>query len=180
MSFAKKKTSRWICSCKRINNFDEHACGYCKQSKPEKEEVEKKTGNRFKKTTANDEKLWDIFSIYIRLRDANKNGMITCVTSGRVVHWKDSDAGHFISRRHLSTKFDEQNVHAQSRHDNRFQYGRQFEYAKFIDKKYGIGTADKLLVKSRMICKRGQFEIDTMSDFYKKEVDRIKTEKKLE
>lgn len=129
---------------------------------------------------ANDNKLWDIFSVWVRVRDADKNGMITCITSGRRVHWKDADAGHFISRRHLSTKFDEQNVHAQSRHSNRFQYGQQFEYSKAIDLKYGPGTADKILVKSRVTCKRGQFEIDNMYSWYKSEVERIKKEKNLD
>ena len=126
-----------------------------------------------------DDKLWKVFSIYIRLRDADKNGIVTCITSGRRYHWKDVDAGHFISRRHLATKFNEQNVNAQSRHDNRFSSGEQFKYAKAIDKKWGAGTADKLLVLSRMTCKRGKFEIDELTKHYLKEIERLKVEKGL-
>src|SRR5688500_14823181 len=97
-----------------------------------------------------DDKLWKIFSEYIRLRDANADGYCVCITSGRLIHWKDCDAGHFISRRHMATKYDEQNVHAQRRFDNRFAAGEQFVYARAIDAKYGKGTADKILARSRM------------------------------
>ena len=124
-----------------------------------------------------DDKLWKIFSQYIRLRDSDDTGHLNCITSGRRVHWKEADAGHFISRRHLATKFDEQNVNGQSRHDNRFAAGKQYEYALAIDKKYGKGTAEKLLVKSKQVCKRGKTEIEVMEQYYKKEVERLLKEK---
>lgn len=125
-----------------------------------------------------DDKLWKVFSEYIRLRDADENGFITCITSGRRVHWKEADAGHFISRRHMATKYNEKNVNAQSRHDNRFAAGKQFEYALAIDKKYGKGTAEKLLIQSKQTCKLGQFEIDQMTKYYKEKVKELKTLKK--
>lgn len=122
-----------------------------------------------------DDKLWKVFSEYIRLRDADENGFITCITSGRRVHWREADAGHFISRRHMATKYNEKNVNAQSRHDNRFAAGKQFEYALAIDKKYGNGTAEKLLIQSKQTCKLGQFEIDQMTKYYKEKVKELKS-----
>lgn len=127
----------------------------------------------------NDSTLWKIYSEYIRIRDADENGYCTCITSGRLIHWKLCDAGHFISRRHKATKFHEQNVNAQGRFDNRFNAGNQYAYSKAIDQKYGPGTADKILVMSRMTCKRDQFEIDVMTKYYKKLVDELKKEKHL-
>lgn len=127
----------------------------------------------------NDDKLWKVFSEYIRLRDANDEGYCFCITSGRPVHWKLCDAGHFISRRHQATKFDEQNVNAQSRFSNRFNAGEQFAYAKAIDKKYGPGTADKILVRSRMTCRRDQFEIDVMTKYYSQLVKELRKLKGL-
>lgn len=124
-----------------------------------------------------DDKLWKIFSVYIRLRDADKNGIITCITTGKRMHWKEADAGHFISRRHQTTKYHEQNVNAQSRGSNRFHSGEQYKYSLALEKKYGKGTAEKLLVLSRQTCKRGQFEIDAMTEHYKKEVEKLKKEK---
>lgn len=121
-----------------------------------------------------DDKLWVVFSEWVRLSHADENGIVTCCTSGRRMHWKDADAGHFISRRHLATKFDERNVWPQSRMDNRFQGGRQYEFGLMIDKKYGKGTAEKLLVLSRTTCKRGKFEIDELTKYYKAEVKKLK------
>lgn len=126
-----------------------------------------------------DDKLWRVFSEYIRLRDADSNGNIRCITSGKVMHWKMADAGHFIGRRHMATKFHEQNVNAQSRGANRFNSGEQFVYAKMLDKKYGAGTADKLLALSRSTKKFHSFEIDALTEHYKKEVARLKKEKGL-
>lgn len=126
-----------------------------------------------------DDKLWKVFSIYIRMRDADKNGNIKCITSGRIIHWKMADAGHFIPRRHMATKFDERNVHGQSRNSNRFNAGEQFVYAKNIDKKLGEGMADRLLALSRTTKKFHSFEIDALTEHYKKEVARLKQEKGL-
>lgn len=128
---------------------------------------------------AYDDKLWKIFSVYIRLRDADKHGYCTCITSGQKVFWKECDAGHFIARSHKATKFNEQNVNAQTVRDNRFISGRQFEHSLAIDKKYGPGTAVKLLVLSRGICKWTKFEIDELTKHYKKEVQRLQKEKGL-
>lgn len=128
---------------------------------------------------ASDTKLWNIFSIYIRLRDANEDGFCICCTTGRMVHWKLCDAGHFMGRRHNATKYDERNVHAQSRGSNRFNSGDQYAHSQFIEKKYGRGTADLLLVLSRNKKSFSQFDIDELTKYYKSEVERIKKEKGL-
>jgi hypothetical protein len=124
-----------------------------------------------------DDKLWREFSRFIRLRDADSNGYCRCITSGKLVHWTRCDAGHFISRRHMATKYDEQNVNSQGRGDNRFRSGEQLIYAKSLDKKYGPGTADRILARSRGTRKFEQFEIDALTKHYKAEAERLKREK---
>lgn len=84
-----------------------------------------------------------------------------------------------MSRRHMATKYDEQNVHAQGRGDNRFRSGEQLLYAKAIDKKYGAGTADRILARSRGSRKFEQFEIDALTKHYQEEAARLKKEKGL-
>ena len=55
-------------------------------------------------------KLDAIFSQYIRLKDADHNGNVTCFTCGKVEHYKKGmQCGHFQSRKHLATRFDEEN-----------------------------------------------------------------------
>ena len=55
----------------------------------------------------------DVFSKYIRLRDAMPNGYCRCISCGQIKPFHDFDAGHFYSRKHMGTRFDEDNVWAE-------------------------------------------------------------------
>lgn len=119
------------------------------------------------------------FSIWIRMRDSDDKGYGKCFTCNKILHFKDAHCGHFISRRHMATRFNEQNCGLQCPACNLFNQGRQFEFGIEIDRRYGKGTADKLLVLSRMTCKRGKFEIETMTEYYKGEVLKLRKLKNL-
>lgn len=119
-----------------------------------------------------DDKLWKVFSEFIRLRDS-KDGFGNCCTCGKLIHYKEGHAGHFISRRHKATKFDEMNVHLQCVSCNTFHNGRQFEYSLFLDKRYGPGTAERLLQKSRQTYKMTSKEIDELTKEYKEKVKQM-------
>ena len=95
------------------------------------------------------------FHEYIRRRDAdNDSGYCKCISCNKPIHFTESDSGHFISRAKMATRYDEQNVHAQCRKCNRFEYGRQFEYSL----KIGTELAEELLIKSRQIYKMSDAE----------------------
>lgn len=113
------------------------------------------------------------FSLYIRHRDVNYNGLGQCITCGRYASIKQSDAGHFINRDRESTRYDEKNCHFQCRKCNRFQSGNQYEHGIKIDEKYGEGTADKLLQKSKMLCKRTKQDYEWIAEHYKNKVDEL-------
>lgn len=83
------------------------------------------------------------------------------------------DCGHFISRNHKATKFDFQNTAPQCARCNRFLGGRQYEFGLWIDQKYGEGTAEKILQRSRMVCKRDKTEIDILTKYYKEELKKL-------
>jgi len=120
-----------------------------------------------------------VFSEYVRLRDADNQGNIECISCGRKVHWSESDAGHFIDRRHKATRFDERNVNAQCRSCNRFQSGRQFEQSINIDLRYGKGTAHELLAVSRQISKRTAEWYDEIARDYGEQSNEIRRQKGL-
>jgi hypothetical protein len=117
--------------------------------------------------------LWKYFSLFIRLRDSDKNGICRCITCGKKDHYKNMDAGHFITRNNKSTKYDEKNVHAQCKRDNRFLSGKQYEHSKMIDEIYGEGAANDLLLKSKMVCKRTDADLRAMIMFYKQKVKEL-------
>jgi hypothetical protein len=120
------------------------------------------------------------FSLYIRLRDATDEGMVQCFTSGRVYHYKNIHAGHFISRRCLSTRFCEFNVQPQSAADNLFGQGEQYKFGLNLDAKYGEGTAEELQFKARQTIKLSRIDYEEKISYYKSAVNKLKKEKGIE
>ena len=109
------------------------------------------------------------FSLFIRERDKDK----PCITCGKIT--QEKDCGHFISRRFESVRFDEKNAHGQCIKCNRFQYGNQFQHGVNIDVKYGKGTAEGLLMKSKMFCKRLSYDYEMIAKDYKERYEIIKS-----
>jgi len=122
---------------------------------------------------ANDKKLWKVFSEYIRLRDSDGQGIGKCFTCNFTAHYKRFDAGHGIGRQHKAVKFDERNVHSQCKRCNGFEGGQQAIYKEEVEKRYGKGTWEELVLKSRQTCKRGQYEIDVMEKYYKEKIKKM-------
>jgi hypothetical protein len=48
-----------------------------------------------------------------------------------------------------------------------------------VNKRYGPQTWEKLEVMSRTTCKRGQFEIEVLTKYYKEQVIKLRKEKNL-
>ena len=118
------------------------------------------------------EKLWKVFSEYIRLRDS-KDGYNTCVTCGKVINWKyETDAGHFRSRKNNATFVHEKNVHPQCKGCN--IRGEEYVHGKYIDARYGEGTADELTDLSRTTYKFSIYELEELTEHYKEEVKKLK------
>ena len=120
------------------------------------------------------------FSLYIRLRDATDEGMVQCFTSGRVYHYKNIHAGHFMSRRCLSTRWCEINVQPQSAADNLFGQGEQYKFGLNLDAKYGEGTAEELQFKARQTIKLSRIDYEEKISYYKSAVKNLKKEKGIE
>ena len=119
-----------------------------------------------------DDALWKFFSLFIRLRDS-KDGFGNCCTCNKRIHYKEAHAGHFISRRHQATKFNEKNVALQCAYCNLFNQGEQYKFAKYLDERYGKGTAEELLNESKKMVKRSKVELEELKDFYKSKVKEL-------
>jgi len=117
-------------------------------------------------------KLDRVFSQWIRLRDADEGGTVSCCTCGKLLFWKDAHAGHWISRRHASTRWTPENVHAQCPRCNLYEQGAGAEYAAFILKRYGRETFEALLAEKRQIKKWTAPELQDLIDLYEYQVSR--------
>ena len=117
------------------------------------------------------------FSYYIRLRDADDNGFVACVTCGIKKHWKEMDCGHFVTRNHKLHKYNPRNCNPQCTSCNQFQKGEQFKHGFYIDKKYGQGTSYLLMACSKAPHKRTQTDLQYLIEEYKK-LAKIEAEKR--
>jgi len=112
-------------------------------------------------------KLDVVFSQYIRLSNADKNGYCTCVTCSKKFHWKEIQAGHFMSRKHFSIRWSEENVKPQCKRCNIFGQGEQYKYSLYL----GNNLSQKLLEESRELRKFTNIELEEMISDYS---DRLK------
>jgi 5-methylcytosine-specific restriction endonuclease McrA len=123
-------------------------------------------------------KLDTSFSEFIRLRDSDHQGVCKCVTCGDFKHFTQMDAGHFITRDNMATRWEEENVNAQCQSCNRFKGGKQYEHGLAIDKKYkDPGLASKLHIKSKSPCNWTDKELEVMHKYFKAESKRLREEK---
>lgn len=115
-------------------------------------------------------KLWKIFSEYIRRRDADENGIVTCISCPRKLHWKLVDCGHYERRGHLGTFIDERNNHAQCKRCNKFLRGNQSGYAIAIRKKYGPDILEELATLKNSRDKYSRDEYEDLIQTYKQKL----------
>lgn len=121
----------------------------------------------------------EVFSQFIRLRDADANGYIRCYCCGYPVHWKLAHNGHFFSRRFLGTRFNEQNCHACCAPCNTYNNGNLEAYEAHLRREYGDSIIDRLTMLKNAVNKFAPYEIEEMKQEYKQKVKKLRKEKGL-
>jgi len=106
-----------------------------------------------------------VFSIYIRLRD---NGL--CFTCGDKKYWKYQQNGHYVSRTHMSLRYDEENCNCQCMSCNVFRHGNMDVYAINLIKKHGKDILEKLNKKKNTIRKWSTVEMLSEINRYKAKI----------
>lgn len=129
--------------------------------KPVKPKIRLPRGLKVKSIKALKKKAWDVFSKFIRQRDTGVFGDCECCTCGKLKHWKEMQAGHFVSRIYESTLFDEMNVFSQCAGCNMPpNNGKPIEFARFLDTRFGAGTSESIRAKAhRRRMDRNELEI---------------------
>jgi hypothetical protein len=119
-------------------------------------------------------RLWKYFSIYIRTRDADWKGMVRCVTCGKMMHWKESSAGHYHPKTDgIAMYFEEKNVHNQCNRCNVHLHSNATNYALYLRKRYGEGILEELEWKSRQTVKLTEIDYVRLIDLYKGKIKKI-------
>jgi len=107
-----------------------------------------------------------VFSQYIRRKDAI-NDIAQCVTCGKKDHWSKLQNGHWASRRHYSTRWDERNCNVQCSGCNVFRAGEIYLYTKYLCSKYGDNFPEELYKLSQKTVKFTDADLQDMIQHYK-------------
>lgn len=118
------------------------------------------------------EKADKLFSEYIR-RKNSIDGKTTCFTCGSVAPWKEQQCGHFISRVHLSTRWDEENVRVQCFPCNVWRRGNYSEFAKNLVRDEGPEILEKLSKKRAQTKKMGIGDYRELIESLKKKISNL-------
>lgn len=120
-----------------------------------------------------------VFSLFIRLRDADESGTVTCFVTGDRLWYLDCDAAHYHVRAKMGTRWDEMNVHATSSNSNRFDDNHYSDYIEAMKKKYSVYELKMLSVRANSLLKATRNELTEMIEEYKVKVSELKRIKGL-
>lgn len=110
-------------------------------------------------------KLDTVFSQYVRLR-YSIDGYAQCVTCKKNLPIKQIQAGHFISRTYLATRWHELNVFPQCPGCNLFKKGAPDEFAYFIMNTYGSDAFDSLMACKHSPVKFTRRDLEDKISYY--------------
>lgn len=133
----------------------------------------RKIANKTKDTQELQKALDAVYSEFIRLSSSDQKGNVKCYTCGKFDHYKKMQCGHYISRRHISTRWFEKNTKVQCVSCNIFNQGNGPAFAQALIKEYGVDILDELEIKKNNICKMGRFEYELLIKEYKEKIEKL-------
>ena len=147
---------------------------YCVQHKPRKPiahtTIKPKVAKKKPKAKTRSyyvKQLDSVFSKYIRYSAVESDGLVWCVTCQNKLGPKAIQNGHYYSRGHYGTRWDEMNCHPQCVGCNVFKKGNYTEYAIYMVDRYGIEEVKALKVKADTIYKISTPVLREMIEEYK-------------
>ena len=118
-----------------------------------------------------------IFSRYVRLKYADKDGNTACFTCGNKKHWTLMQNGHYIKRGHLYLRWDERNTRPQDAECNEYKGGNMAEFTQRLEKE-NPGITDMLKEEMRLVHKPTREEIRNVISEYIQKFHKLKIKNK--
>ena len=111
------------------------------------------------------------FSKFIRLRDADKNGICSCITCWTKIHRKQMHNCHYIERWNYRYRRGENNCNAGCNACNTYhKEAHKRKYTMYMVAKYWLETVMQREATKRENANWKTFEIQDMIDYYKAKV----------
>ena len=118
-----------------------------------------------------------VFSTFIRLRDSDRHGIVTCPLCWAKLPRKKAQNMHIITRACWLYRYDEINCHAWCMRCNVILNWNYIIYTRYMQNAYWINTVDDMIKKSKMVWKLSTPEIQEIIEEYTNKI--IKLSKKL-
>lgn len=118
-------------------------------------------------------KAWTLFSEYVRRKDADQGGTVSCYTCGKLLFWKDAHAGHAIPGRHNAVLFDLDIVRPQCPRDNVFLGGRYEIFTTKLIKEKGLEWWEEKLSQAREVVKYTRADLEEKIEELKNKLDNL-------
>lgn len=92
-----------------------------------------------------------VFSLYIRIKFSDENGIVACYTCGAKMHWKKIQNGHFVSRQYNAVRYEERNCRPQCYSCNYLHRGNYATYSLKLINEKGVAEIEWLESQKRVI-----------------------------
>jgi len=119
-----------------------------------------------------------VFSQFIRLRDSDENGYITCYCCGARYYWTDCDCMHFVPRIHKNTRFSEDNCKGGCKNCNQNEQGNLKDFGEHLEEDRP-GSVEALEDQGRVQYNYSIPELKGLIAYYAKEVRAMKKKKPM-
>ena len=118
-------------------------------------------------------KLDQVFSQWVRRKDATSQGLAVCVSCHAVKPWKEQQCGHYVSRTYLATRWDERNAAVQCGSCNVLRRGNYPAYTLYMLRKHGQEVIEELEAKRKQVCKMTAADLQDMLEAYKRKLSEL-------
>ena|ERR1044071_7695602 len=115
-------------------------------------------------------------SLYVRLRAADQNGTVKCISCNEKMWYLDADCAHFEDRDNMGTRYYLPNLAPACQNCNRFDH---YEHLKAWRDKLTQQQENDLNQRAKSMLKFTRPELQELIDHYKGEVAKLKREKHL-
>ena len=133
-------------------------------------------GRRASRTYARAKSLLDaVFSRWTRLRFADGAGNVACVCCGAVRHWKLQQAGHYVKRSHLATRWEPENVAVCCYRCNVLMSGNYPAYTVWGVDRYGMDWPARMVALSKTPTKFSRSDLESMILDYEEKLKALST-----
>lgn len=136
------------------------------QAEPCFKEAKRHTRRKLLPLKSLEKKLDKVCSLYVRMKDADEGGTVSCVSCRKLMHWKDADCGHWIKRQHRGTRWDLRNLGVQCGRCNRYMGGNMDEMAAHILRTHGADAIEEMLAMKRAPVKHTRTDLEEMIALY--------------